>query len=34
MSIYEIYLESQNIVTYTVPVYQRNYAWEEEQITT
>lgn len=34
MSIYEIYLESQNIVTYTIPVYQRNYAWEEEQITT
>ena len=32
MSIHDIYLESQDVVTYKIPVYQRNYAWEEEQI--
>ena len=32
-SIYQIYLESQETMTYTIPVYQRNYAWEEEEIT-
>ncbi len=32
-SIYEIYLESQEKKTYIVPIYQRNYAWEENEIT-
>ena len=32
MSIHDIYLESQDVVTYKIPVYQRNYAWEEDQI--
>ena len=29
----QIYLESQEAKTYMIPVYQRNYAWEEEEIT-
>lgn len=33
MSISDIYLKSQDIMTYMIPVYQRNYAWEEDQIT-
>lgn len=32
-SIYQIYLESQETKTYVIPVYQRNYAWEEDEIT-
>lgn len=32
-SIYQIYLESQETKTYKIPVYQRNYAWEEDEIT-
>ena len=32
-SIYQIYLESQETKTYLIPIYQRNYAWEEEEIT-
>lgn len=32
-SIYQIYLESQEANTYMIPVYQRNYAWEEDEIT-
>lgn len=32
-SIYQIYLESQDPKTYTIPIYQRNYAWEEDEIT-
>ncbi len=32
-SIYQIYLESQETKTYMIPVYQRNYAWEEEEVT-
>ena len=32
-SIYQIYLESQEAKTYVIPVYQRNYAWEEDEIT-
>lgn len=31
-SISEIYLDSKETITYTIPIYQRNYAWEEEQI--
>lgn len=31
-SIYQIYLESQETKKYVIPVYQRNYAWEEDQI--
>ncbi len=31
-SIKQIYLESQLPRTYVVPVYQRNYAWEQEEI--
>lgn len=31
-SIYQIYLESQETMTYMIPVYQRNYAWEEDEI--
>ena len=33
MSISDVYMNSQNTVTYSIPVYQRNYAWEEDQIT-
>lgn len=33
MSIFDVYMNSQNSVTYSIPVYQRNYAWEEDQIT-
>lgn len=33
MSISDVYVKSQYVVTYKIPVYQRNYAWEEEQIT-
>lgn len=32
-SIYQLYLESQEAKTYMIPVYQRNYAWEEDEIT-
>lgn len=32
-SIYQIYLESQEAKKYVIPVYQRNYAWEEDEIT-
>lgn len=32
-SIYQIYLESQEAKTFIIPVYQRNYAWEEDEIT-
>ena len=32
-SIYQVYLESQETKTYVIPVYQRNYAWEENEIT-
>ena len=32
-SIYQIYLESQETKKYVIPVYQRNYAWEEDEIT-
>ncbi len=32
-SISQIYLESQETITYQIPVYQRNYAWEEDEIT-
>lgn len=32
-SISQIYLESQETKTYMIPVYQRNYAWEEDEIT-
>ena len=32
-SIYQIYLESEEAKTYMIPVYQRNYAWEEDEIT-
>ena len=32
-SIYQVYLESQEAKTYMIPVYQRNYAWEEDEIT-
>lgn len=32
-SIYQIYLESQEKKTFMIPVYQRNYAWEEDEIT-
>ena len=31
-SIYQIYLESQETMTYVIPIYQRNYAWEEDEI--
>ena len=31
-SINQIYLESQEPKTYVIPVYQRNYAWEEDEI--
>lgn len=32
-SIYDIYFGSDERITYTIPVYQRNYAWEEDEIT-
>ena len=32
-SIYQIYLESEEAKTYMIPIYQRNYAWEENEIT-
>lgn len=32
-SIKQIYLEGQETKTYVIPVYQRNYAWEEDEIT-
>lgn len=32
-SIYQLYLESQERMTYLIPIYQRNYAWEEDEIT-
>lgn len=32
-SIKQIFLESQETMTYIIPIYQRNYAWEEYQIT-
>lgn len=32
-SINQIYLQSQETKTYIIPVYQRNYAWEEDEIT-
>lgn len=32
-SIYQIYMESQESMTFIIPVYQRNYAWEENEIT-
>ena len=32
-SIYQIYMEGKENLIYKVPVYQRNYAWEEEEIT-
>ena len=33
-SISQIYIESQEAITYMIPVYQRNYAWEKDQIST
>lgn len=32
VSIRQIYLEGQPLITYQVPIYQRNYAWEETEI--
>lgn len=32
-SIHQIYWESPGTKTYMIPVYQRNYAWEEDEIT-
>jgi len=32
-SIYQIYFDNQEKKTYTIPIYQRNYAWEEDEIT-
>lgn len=32
-SIHQIYWEGQETKTYIIPVYQRNYAWEEDEIT-
>lgn len=31
-SIYQIYLDGREPVKYVIPIYQRNYAWEEDQI--
>lgn len=33
-SIREIYLDSNEKITYTIPIYQRNYAWGEDEIST
>lgn len=33
-SIKQIYLDCQEAKTYVIPVYQRNYAWEEDEIAT
>jgi len=33
-SINQIYLESQEPITYVIPIYQRNYAWKEYEIST
>ena len=32
VSISQIYLESQIPVTFQIPIYQRNYAWEYDEI--
>lgn len=32
-SIHQLYLENQETKTYMIPIYQRNYAWEEDEIT-
>ena len=32
-SIRQIYIESQEAKKYVIPIYQRNYAWEEDEIT-
>ena len=32
-SIRQIYIESQETIKYVIPIYQRNYAWEEDEIT-
>ena len=32
-SISQIYKDSSETITYTIPIYQRNYAWEEDEIT-
>ena len=32
-SIYQIYIESLEAKKYVIPIYQRNYAWEEDEIT-
>ena len=32
-TIYQVYLESQETKTYMIPIYQRNYAWGEDEIT-
>ncbi|MCH5306719.1 MAG: DUF262 domain-containing protein [Prevotella sp.] len=32
-SISQIYLEGQENIIYKIPIYQRNYAWEEDEIT-
>lgn len=31
-SIRQIFLDSSNVKTYTVPIYQRNYAWGKDEI--
>ena len=31
-SINQIYLDSSDVKTYMIPIYQRNYAWEEDEI--
>ena len=33
-SIADIFIDSQESRTYLIPIYQRNYAWEEDEITT
>lgn len=32
-SIADIYKNSSEVITYTIPIYQRNYAWTEDEIT-
>lgn len=32
-SIRELYMDCQDAVTYMIPIYQRNYAWEQDEIT-